>query len=593
MAAANNNQMTPEELQRLEKMRLGESLLLYRTDEDESRVKATVAPAVTGNLDNVTERLDALNLEAGQRALTEAFAVALNTNKQRGRTLTLAEVPDPLATGNLDYFQVDMTKDTVEGMIGTQQVPNAAAQRRFYTFPFKNEAMRSQCLKDLVLFAYMKALVPVTVEEARAAYRDARDDDTAVQYLKNKRAQQQRALITFMGSMNTAKTMNEASQHISASIQNDIMRTTTLTNLSGKTLIAAPVLGNMSSCEPETLRNINTIISNTPFGSPHNNKPLSHFLTTVAGVINGQYNQKGAYQILLNVLSGAPHQLIAQNEQQQIPFVNAWMDLQITYNTYGQTTEGVMAQIKNCLRTRPTDVTNSIGYLRQLFYKKNQFKDPSERDLITNSETKDCIFSLLQIWYPTYLPGIRSRFEELSTHARTHGYKILPAPQLLTILAAEYIKQGEALPQKAAEVNALQVTDRTTDFSENALINDTYTYLSKQTEAQPEINAFHQNQQGNPGGNRIPYVIPEHLRDKCLKCTSSQHLARNCPKYPNEPIASTCCVYCNGKHSSKCKNIGVNEMQVSPGQEDARNDSYGAQASGQYTPQYGYQGNHQ
>ena len=581
MAQAN---LTAEEMRRLEKLRLQDSLMFYQTDKDVPKVEAKVAPIPGTNLANVTERLDALNLEPGQRALTEAFAVALNTGKQRGKTLTLAEVQDPVANGNLDFFQVDMTKETVAGMIGTEYVPNVAHQRRFYSFPFKNDAMKNATLKDLVMYCFMKSLAPVTAREARAAYQDAADDNTAVTYLTGRRNRQQAALIAFMGTMNTAKVLDDAKEDISQSVQNQIMRTTTLTNICGKQMIGAPVLGNMSSAEPETLRNLNTVISNTPFGSPHCNKPLNYFLQTVAGVINGQYSEKGAYQILSNVLSGAPHQLVIQNEAQQIPFANCWVDLQITYNSYGQSNEGVMSQIRTVLRTRPTDVTSSIGLLRQLFWKKNQFRDPSERDLIINSETKDSIFSLLQIWYPTYLPTIRARFEEVTSHARGMKHKILPAPQLLTFLCAEYIKSSQALPQKTAEMNAISIYSGLTDSSEEALVNDTQSFLAKQ----PEINAFHQG--GNNQSGKAP-AIPDHLRDKCIKCASPSHFYRNCDKYPGEPVGHTVCMYCGGKHIGKCKNLSVHEIQALPAPADIAEDTNGTPEL--YMAQYGYNPNPQ
>ena len=575
--AANN----AEELRRLESIRLNETLRLFDTNNEKSRVTASVAPA-PGNVDNVTARLDALNLEANQLALTKAFAVALGAQKQRGKTLTLTEKADPVQTSNLDYFQIDMAQETVAGMIGTEYLPNTAEQRRFYSFPFKSESIKQQCLKDLVMFAYMQSLKSPTNAEARAAFVDAADDRTAVDRLNARKRRQQAALITYMGQLNTMKTIEDHQENMSMEIKNSMMRNTTLTTAGGKNMIGAPVLGNQSYAEPETLRNLNTIISNTPFGSPHNSKPLSFFLQTVAGVINGVYNDKAGYQILLNVLSGSPHQLIQQNEQQQVSFTNAWMDLQITYNSYGQSTEGVMGMIKNCLRTRPQDITSSIGYLRQLFWKKNQFKDPSERDFITNSETKDSIFSLISIWYPSYLPVIRSRFEELTSHARSHGYTALPAPQMLTMLAAEYIKNAQALPQKNAEVNAMAVDFGVDDLSEEAMTFDTNRSLARG----PEINAFHQNRRGYDQQNKPRMIVPDHLKDKCLKCASPQHWARDCPKYPNEPIGATVCVYCNGKHSSKCKNLSINELRALPSPEEAE-ISYPPEAYA------GYHGSHE
>ena len=353
----------------------------------------------------------------------------------------------------------------------------------------------------------------------------------------------------------------------------------------GKDMVCAPLTtGPLSSPPPEILKSINANISQIPFGSTHNSRSLKFYLNQVSGIINGNYNSKGAYHILMSVLTGKPRNLVENHMDNETAFEVCWMDLQLAYGQYGQSQEGIVAQIKNCLRTRPTDVYSAIAELRDLIIKKNMYREPSERELITNSESKECIFSLLSVWYPNHVTNIRHRFETITTHAIDHGYKAIPAPVQLLMLAKEYIKNTPAVSQKHAEIHAASIQNNTDALCEEVMYNDTNAHLAQ---GGPEICAFHSNQQ-QPG--RF-FGIPDHLRDKCLKCASSGHIAKYCTKYPNEPIGQTVCIYCHGKHSSKCKNLEINEL-ASPAQEDIQTEQYEEQLY-QLQANYGHHHGHQ
>ena len=566
MAATN---ITAEEQRRLEKLRLNQSLssLTYKTNDDRDNVEVTVAPNAPGGAEGLEQRMDQLGLTGNTKNMAMSLSAALMSNKPQSRALVMTEARDPFANGSLDWFGIDLTKDTVADMIGTQLDPNANAdaQRRFASFKFSSDAMKKQTFKDLVLYTYMKCLAPFTDAEAQAAFVDARDAPTARTRLQERRNRQIAALLQAMGGMNTAKTINEQQKNISQEVENKIIRKNNLGVL-GKDLVCAPLTtGLHSSAPPEVLKSLSTNISNIPFGSPHNNKPLRFFLTQVAGIINGNYNEKGAYHILSSVMTGAPHELVQNNSDNEISFEACWMDLQMTYRNFGQSTEGIMAQIKNCMRTRPTDVSSAVGQLRNLVIKKNKFREPAERELITNSEAKDLIFSLLNIWYPTYVPTIRAQFESINTHASDHGYKTLPAPIQLSMLVTEHIKNAPAITQKYAELHAMSISHPDA-ISEEGICRDTVAYLAQ---GGPEFYAFNSNYQQNGGK---PLNIPDHLRDRCLKCAGHNHLYKNCPKYPGEMIGQTICGYCGGKHSSKCKNLEISQLDAS--QVDTRGDYY-------------------
>lgn len=563
--AANNN-ITPEELRRLEKLRLNDSFLPYKTNDDRAKVEVKIAPNAPGGAEGLDQRMESLGLTGNTKDMAMSLSAALMSNRPQARALVLTETPDPFANGSLEWFQVDMTKDTVEGIIGTEINQDLDVQRRFASYKFKSDAMRQQTLKDLVMFCYMKALAPITDEEATAAFVDARDVQTARQLLQERRGRQQIALINYMGSMNTAKTINEQQKFISREVENTIMRKNNLSVL-GKDMVCAPLTtGHLSSPPPDVLKSLNANISQIPFGSTHNSRSLKFYLNQVTGIINGSYNQKGAYHILMSILTGKPRNLVENHMDNETAFEVCWMDLQLAYGQYGQSQEGILTQIKNCLRTRPSDVFSAIAELRDLIIKKNMYRDPSERELITNSESKECIFSLLSVWYPNHVTNIRHRFETINTHAIEHGYKSIPAPVQLLMLAKEYIKNTPPVSQKHAEIHAISVHRETDALSEENMYNDTNAHLAH---GGPDIYAFHTNQQ-QPG--RF-FGIPEHLKDKCLKCASTGHIARNCLKYPNEPIGQTVCIYCNGKHSSRCKNLEINELAL-PGQEDVQTDHY-------------------
>ena len=581
--------MADEQLRkRLERERLGESLLFYNTADDVQTVAAssTINPPDDANLQR---QMDDLGLAEGPvRNITQGLAYAIGMNRQRGRTLNLTEKTDPADAANLDYFQVDMTKETIAGMIGTEHDPTKteANQRRFYTFKFRSDAAKQQTLRDLVNFVYLKTLAPYTDAEVNTAFPEAANLEAGKDLMRNRRGRQRTACLEFLGRFNTLKAMSEYSEDISSHVQNKIVRTTTLTG-NTRDYVPAPVLGKMSNAEPDVLRNINSVIANTPFGSPQNLRPLSFFLETISGTINGQYNEKGAYQILCNVLSNTPLQTATGNKEDGIDFAITWMDLQLTYGSYGNSSEDIANRIRETIRTRPRDAATTIGHLRELIRKKNRDKDAGERLIITNIESRDCIFAFLQTWWPTYLPSIKQRFEEINFAAKSQNFEPKPAPILLTVLVREFIKNAPPLSQKSAETHALSVDVSVSEMSEQSLVRDTNKFLASQN---PQVAAFQQQrpqqrfQQQNNGSRNFnrSLNIPPNLQGKCWKCASSDgHMARECPHYPNEKIGSTACCYCTGLHISPCKNIqqqprmaaiGVNSYPAlpAPGQATAQ-----------------------
>ena len=545
---------------RLERERLEESLLFYHTADDVQTVAASSTVNAPDDA-NLQRQMDELGLAEGAvRNITQGLAYAIGMNRQRGRTLNLTEKTDPADAANLDYFQVDMTKETVAGMIGTDYDPNqnAANQRRFYSFKFRSDAAKQQTLRDLVQFVYLKTLAPFTNAEAAAAFPEGANVEAQQELYRNRRGRQRTACLEFLGRCNTLKAMNEYSEDISSHVQNKIVRTTTLTG-NTRDFVPAPVLGKMSNAEPDVLRNINSVIANTPFGSPQNLRPLSFFLETISGTINGQYNEKGAYQILCNVLSNTPLQTATGNKEDGIDFASTWIDLQVTYSNYGNSSEDIANRIRETIRTRPRDPTTTIGQLRELIRKKNRDKDIGERQLITNVESRDCIFAFLQTWWPTYYPTVKQRFEEINFAAKSQNIEPKPAPILLTFLVREYIKNAPPLSQKSAEAHALSVDVSVSEMSEQSLVNETNRFLASQN---PQVAAFqqqnfnHQNTGAKPRTNNRSFQVPPNLQGKCWKCASADgHMARECPHYPNERLGSTACLYCGGLHISECINL--------------------------------------
>ena len=567
----------PEDIRRLEKLRVNESLRAFTTKDDVSKVQATAAAAPPAMLENLGAQLDALNLQPDQRALTEGLAMAIGTKNQRGKTLTLADAPDPLDGATLSKFERDLTKETVSGMIGLDIDPTAERQRTFATYKFPSEAAKEQTLKDLLQLLFMELQLPVTNADAMGMYEDAADANTAQGYVKARRQRQMKEVVRYMASLNTSKVSRLYQEQISESVQNEMVRNTRITSVGGRDIIPPPVLGAQSSAPPDVLRNLNTVISNTPFGSQQNSKPLSFFLETVSGVITGQYSSKGAYQLLRTVLSGAPHEQVNNSEAKGESFSSAWVDLQCSYGNYGESNEGIMSQIRQCLAKRPIDATSTVAYLRQLVIRKNRHLDASERDIVSDSEAKNVIFSFLNTWYPHHVVMIRTRFEDITNRSRANGYKCLSAPPLLTRLIAEYIKNYDAIPERRAQMHAMDcITYGSDDLSEMACTDETNRYLAREGQ-QAEIHAFGMNRQQQSSGfqkNRLE--IPDHLKDKCLKCAMVGHFAKHCGKYPNEPVGQTVCPYCDGKHSSKCKNLMVNELQALPAPDQTFENNQGS-----------------
>ena len=561
--------LTQEETRKLERQRLAESMLYYPAEGDAHQVEARTAPAAPDGIDNLSEQIDALpNLGNEEKALAKAFGIAAVAGRNRGKIMNLAERPDPLAETTIAWWRLDFTANTWQNIVGYDLQPNVAAanQRRFASFKFENEIQKESMLKELLEYAYMRACQPVGPADGNA---QAQADLNAL------RSAQRTSILNKLETLNPAKHMKHMSENLSRRIKNDLCRENNLAtrNLD---LVAAPIFGSKSYVEPESLRNISTSISNMPFGSMHNRKPLNHFLNIVAGVVNGTYNAKGAYQVLLHVLTGEPEELVRNHQSDGTDFVHAWSDLQAAFNNFGKTHDGLADKIRTLLRTRPVDVHSTICKLKNLIRNKNlKIDSEAERLIVTNYETTESIFGLLRLWFPSHYIPVKDKFERINNNAKVQGVKPRPAPILLAQLVQEYIRNEPALPQKTAEIHAISEVGDLYEVSQHELATEAKEHLAANRKASLDVQAmqfqrnFQSNAQGQPGQNRLQ--IPDHLRMKCLKCGDASHRMRDCRKYPNERIGTTPCMYCKALHTSECvtlKSLKVHELQAQAEAED-------------------------
>ena len=553
--AENLNQETIRELERL---RLQESLLYYPAAGDTLRVEAKAAPAAPDGIENISEQIDALpTVSNEEKALAKAFGIAAIAGRNRGKIMNLDKKPDPVAQTTIGYFRLDMTKDTWDDIVGAelQEGVAIADQRRFAKFQWKNDLQKETVLKGLLDHAYKIACQPAGPTDGNA---QVQADLNAL------RRVQRTSILNKLETLNPAKHLNSLGDNLSLRVRNDLVREN---NLATKNLdlVAAPIFGSKSYVEPESLRNISTSISNTPFGSAHNGKPLNHFLTIISGVINGTYNQKGSYQVLLHVLTGEPEELVRNHQSDGTDFVHAWSDLQAAYCNFGKTHDGVAEKIRTLLRTRPIDIHSTIGKLKNLVRNKClKIESESERLIVTNYETTETIFALLRLWYPSHYIPVKDKFERIKNNAKMQGVKARPDPILLAQLVQEYIRNEPAVAQRSAEVNAISEVSDTFEISEASLAKDAKNYLASNSKTPIDVHAmqFQRNYQSNGQGQGQKLYIPDHLKFKCLKCGNSNHRMRECQKYPNEKIGISPCVYCKALHTSPCKSLDVSELQA-------------------------------
>ena len=553
-----------ENIRKLERQRLAESMLYYPAEGDTQMVEARTAPAAPDGIENLAEQIDALPaLGNEEKALAKAFGIAAVAGRNRGKIMNLVERPDPVAQTTIGYFRLDMTRERWDDIVGTelQAGVDDANQRRFAKFQWKNDLQKETVLKGLLEHAYMRACQPPGPADGNA---QAQADLTAL------RRAQRNSILGKLETMNPAKHLNQLSDNLSLKIRNDMVREN---NLATKNLdlVAAPIFGAKSYVEPETLRNISTSIANTPFGSMHNGKPLNHFLNIVAGVINGNYSKKGAYQVLLHVLTGEPELLIRNHQSDGTEFAYAWSDLQAAFNNFGKTNDGVAEKIRTLLRTRPVDIHSTICKLKNLIRSKClRIDSEAERLIITNHETTESIFTLLRLWYPSHYIPVKEKFERINNNAKIQGVSPKPAPILLAQLVQEYIRNEPALPQRTAEIHAISEVDDMYEISEASLAKEAKGYLASNSRTSAEVHAmgfqknFQPNVQGQQNQQAQKLYIPDHLRMKCLKCGDSNHRMRDCRKYPNEKIGTTPCLYCKALHTSPCilLNASMNELQA-------------------------------
>ena len=571
-----------EQIRRLERTRLAESMLYYPAEGDTQTVEARTAPAAPDGVGNMQEQINAIpNLANAERAAALAFGIAATATRNRGKVMNLAKKADPTENTTIGYFQLDFTQDTWQGIIGTELQENVADanQRRFAKFPWKNDIQKDAVLKELLDYAF---------KHANQAAGPADGNAQAQADLNGLRRRQRDSIMGAIANTNPAKHLNAFSDNLSLKIKNDMVRESNITTKS-LDLVAAPVLGHKSFVEPDTIKNISTSISNTPFGSMQNSKPLKHFLDIVSGVINGNYNAKGAYQVLLHVLTGEPEELVRNHQSDGTDFCHAWSDLQSAFSNFGKTHDGVADKIRTLLRTRPADISSTICKLKNLIRAKClKIDSETERLIVTNYETTQTIFSLLRTWYPSHHIQIKEKFDRINNNAKLQGVTPKPSPILLAQLVQEMIGNEPALHQRAAEINAITEMGEVFEISEASLDRETKGYLASSNRKSADIHSMgfqrnfqpnaqgqqnrqgYQGQQGNQGyqNQQNKLYIPDHLRGKCLKCGDSSHRMRDCPKYPNEKIGRKECIYCKALHTSECKSLNVQELQAKAEEQD-------------------------
>ena len=196
---------TREEVQRLQKLRLEETIRPFEVESDAPRVIASAAQGGPEGMDNITAKLDELGLQREVRPIVEGFNLSMALNRGRNTTVNLAEAPSPYANSTLNHYGVDMSKDTVEGMIGMNHDPNAQQQRKFAATKFPDEVTKREVLAALVDYCFKLSLVPFNAQTATQLFPNVNDEAQLRTSYAELRQRQQTACLGYMGRMNPYK----------------------------------------------------------------------------------------------------------------------------------------------------------------------------------------------------------------------------------------------------------------------------------------------------------------------------------------------------------------------------------------------------
>ena len=588
MAAANDGRDIATEAE-LNRMQLNETLRFYEAEGDFTEIEKVnrTPPTIDwAGLNNDLAAFDGIENVERQSIRSNVVTEYLLKTKKAPKETQIRKIEDNVENISVAHFNLVHTATTVDNLLGGEN-------GRFATFRFNSDYERALMKKELLESAL------------RQTYELAGNEVANHEVLNNNKRTLRRAIHDAMDTLNLTKLYHAHEKKIVQKTKDDMIRKNTITSSLGPNFIPPPEYGTHDFLEANEIKVANQLIGHIPFGSTSCTRDLASYLTDVKGIGNSRLSEVGFYKLMSKITVNEPRRSVENHRLAKTSFDHLWLFLQVSYGSKSGH-EDYASQINKILTTRPTNIKMSIATLENICQERNKNLPDSERDIVANSQLKNCVFTLLQKWHPTQATLIRKAFTEIVENA-ADPKTLMPPAILLTMLTQEYVKTAP-ISQKAAEMYALDIVGA--EASTEMLSAEADKILASQAKANMEgseeadMNAMfntgaypkngargrgngrggrsfrgrgrggyqnrgYQNQgyQNNQGSQDqgLTYKgikIQDWLRGKCLKCKKEGHGENQCLTF-KLPLSTEACLYCRAYHNKQERCFPASQYEFS------------------------------
>ena len=563
-AAAVADVTNGKEKRELNELALNESLMPFKLSSEQSQLKYDTIESRIG-ADDIISFVESLpnTIDATNKVLIRNAALGMfSANpKHTHRKIDISRKADPYQDYPLSKFEINL--NTTDALTAITDVENGT----FRSISFISDSHKAKLKADLLDLALFQALVPLGAD---ASNEDREQRSTLI---TNLLAEKKKA--------NSALQVKTFENELENKVKANLARQSNVPSTYSSTLVAPPNLGKLRFASADLRSSIGKLISHTPFGHPNCNRPLKDYLDLVNGIINGSYDETGSYSILESVLAGPSRQYVRNCQIRGVNFKSCWSTIQLAFGKKSSSYE-LTQKLAHFMKTRPSCPVRMITTLTNIILEKNEHFEEEERRIISNTELKNSIFSMIYRYWPSHYSIIKKAYMQIVQNSKENGAELNPPDLVLSSLCSEFLRQIPSVgsSSRIPEIHTLQISD---EFETTSILSeeDMCSLADFNESGGVAVDAFqskkgynnnsgYNNSSGyNNGGARskrpaAPKVtIPSSLFNRCALCGSKNHNRwRNCSTYPNITQLGTQCSYCGAMHGGRAKCISLNPAHV-------------------------------
>ena len=599
MAEARANVDLSDELNRTS---IAESVMPYKIPSDMSKIHYNASEEQVGLTELIrTIRDTGLENEELNYAVGTAVGRFAADPRTTIRKVELSEEPDPYSKFDMTKLTQSISLETENGLrcIGDFYDENTRTSGEFRKLSFKSDydkLIAKDRLLDIAILTASHTAIPQGANEQESAAN------------KNSRNNLIKDLILEKSKINIAQVNRANEMAIEKRIRSNLIRQSTVPQTLNS-LIAPPKLGTKEIIPTSARASLRKIFNNVNFGSPGCSTPLREYLIILKNCISDVYNETAAYTLIESLMDGHAKDTVKSDRILKTSLQECWVNLQLTYNTSLSPDEAT-AKLRKLVVNRPSNPCKTITAIRNVLVEKNGLLKSEDRIKISNIEGPILILNFLKLWFPSYHGLIASSFAKITAEAKSNNVEVENPFLQLNMLVREHIGNSPAIPQKLAEMNALQIENLTGFHTSDKEVSQDFKHFAIQNaqtsgNALPSIgvsgnvpmlennsvknygppsvqlDAFQSGQNNqfqrggnnfNSGGNRpkggqrwnkLP--LRDIHKNRCYRCGSNDgHKSNVCPQYPPGPLSDQECPYCQFFHQKnvECKAIRSNMNPV-------------------------------